>query len=271
MYCAIENYNEFNYSGNVSHIGEFIYDYNKSTLLDKIDIVKKHEDNIVTFSILAISDDILMEMKDISKLGNVKFRLESFLKKEELAYVLENKIQYYYDYMTARADTLDSLCGLCNMGVSDVFITGELAFKMNVVKNVTKEQFNVQTRIIPNIAQELVINPHIQDGDKLTSFWVRPEDLDLYEEYIDVIDLFGLNEKQVSVIYNIYFLEKTWSGDLGKLIIGVQDFNNLGVPKHFTDARLNCGKICNINRCHKCHKYKNIAKLLKQEECIIES
>jgi hypothetical protein len=144
-------------------------------------------------------------------------------------------------------------------GVSDVYITEELGFRLKDLQNI-KEIFKVQYRVIPNIVQSA--NNKIFEA--MPSFWIRPEDTELYEPFVDIFELWGgKNESRISVIYEIY-KQKQWLGDLNDIIL---DFHfksrvpNTGMNPHFAEMRLNCGRKCLIGKpCNICYQMADLAE-----------
>lgn len=148
-------------------------------------------------------------------------------------------------------------------GVSDIYITESLGFCMKAVKAI-KERYEVQIRAIPNIAQcsptaRTLISP-------MKKFWIRPEDTELYEGYIDIFELAGgVDDSRLSVVYEIY-KQQQWMGNLNDLIMDFGNENttdlipNTGMNPHFAEMRLDCGKKCLTDSCNLCNEIGQLAR-----------
>jgi len=146
-------------------------------------------------------------------------------------------------------------------GVSDIYITESLGFCMKAIKSI-KEYYNVQIRVIPNIAQctpaaRNIISP-------MQKFFIRPEDTEMYEGYIDVFELAGgADNTRLSVVYDIY-KQQQWMGNLNDLILDfgedAETYPNLGMSPHFAEMRFNCGKNCLLHSCNLCDELGHLAQ-----------
>lgn len=156
---------------------------------------------------------------------------------------------------------LEEIYADAESGVSDIYITESLGFCMKAVKAI-KERYEVQIRVIPNIAQcsptaRTLISP-------MKKFWIRPEDTELYEGYIDVFELAGgIDDSRLSVVYEIY-KQQQWMGNLNDLILDFGEdtevYPNLGMSPHFAEMRFNCGKGCLVGSCNLCDELGHLAQ-----------
>lgn len=163
------------------------------------------------------------------------------------------------------ADKWDVLMSYLTFGVSDVYIANELGFDLKDVSKVCKE-YNTQIRVFPNVAQ---LSSQISTLNKLTSFFIRPDDIQYYNEYVDVCEFFGPLDRQ-SVLYEIYTKEK-WLGNLSDLIIGLNvDIENTTLVPTFGTERLSCRKDCYKGKCIICEKCLSLANTLKENNIRIK-
>lgn len=159
--------------------------------------------------------------------------------------------------------TWDELIDVLSFGVKDVFISGELGFQLDKIKKLV-EKDGVQIRCYANIVQTSGYGK--TDGFK--DFFIRPEDLDFYSEYIDVIEFYDSIDKQ-NVLYEIYFKDKHWDGKLKEIIKSMKnDINNyylLGTE--FARYRVSCGKECfKGGRCRICDRLESLADTLENSK-----
>jgi len=59
-------------------------------------------------------------------------------------------------------------------------------------------------------------------NDGFKQFFIRPEDVDIYGEYVDVIEFYDSIEQQ-NVLYEVYFKDKEWNGKLREIIKGMDN------------------------------------------------
>lgn len=153
---------------------------------------------------------------------------------------------------------------LVNYGVSDINISGPLSFELSKVKQVLETlDRKIVIRATPNKVEKVM-----QQTDSLISFYIRPEDTDVYEGYIDVFEFEGLEHQDV--FYSIYAENKSF---IGKISQYVYDFekpvNNKGLISLFGERRRDCGQQClKGGHCRRCYDMGEIAK--NMESCIQE-
>jgi hypothetical protein len=214
-----------------------------------IDTSLNIEDNI---AIIAAAADVHSNMAVLLPTADMTF----------ISYFQEKKIPFFFDRFVNEWDTFMSYVEL---GVSDIYIVNELAFEMPEVSRICKEH-NILIRTFPNVSQMSNTTPNL---NKLKSFFIRPEDISIYEPYVDVCEFFGPINRQ-SVLYEIYKNER-WMGDLEEIIIGLNySIPNQSVIPAFGEQRLNCRKDCYRGKCIVCDKIVSIAKNLNQAQVILK-
>ena len=172
-----------------------------------------------------------------------------------------NDIPFYFSYPIT---TIEELIGYINLGVSDVFVSGNLGFNLKAVHKLTKTQTqNIQVRCYPNICQNKIWFP-IEGG--LKDFFIRPEDIDLYSKYIDVIEFWNSEDKQ-NILYKIYFQTREWDGNLQEIIqrlqIPLNSYYILG--DEFANRRMNCEQKCLQGKsCYLCNRLVQLAKAIEE-------
>ena len=145
-------------------------------------------------------------------------------------------LKFYYKYA---ATTLYEVEGLKNIGVSYILIGAPLLFDLKTVFN-----YKIPIRAVANLAYE----PYIKHKNGLIGGWIRPEDVDIYGEYISILEFYAPKalEKEAS-LYNIYAVKKTWPGNLNLLIDNLEiDFDNrlLYDEENFAKRRMACKQKC---------------------------
>lgn len=149
---------------------------------------------------------------------------------------------------------------LVQMGVVYLIPDAPIFFELNKLKNMTE----CPLRAIPNIAYlDDLIRP-----DGINGTWIRPEDQDLYNEYITTLEFSADSPQQEAAIFDVYRNQKEWRVRLDLLIknIGTSAVGRL-ILKESMKRRLNCGqRCCSSNDCHICYNTLNLAnaQLLEQ-------
>lgn len=159
----------------------------------------------------------------------------------------------------------DSFNGLLKLGVSDVYIVEELGFSLGKLGPMAHAK-NVSIRCYANVAQSMW-----KEERSIKSFFIRPEDADLYTGLVDVIEFFGDNQRQYETLYKIYAINKKWSGPLKEIILGLEsdvDSRTI-VPGVFIKYRLNCEKRCaKGSKCSICERFIDIGDQLLERGVI---
>ena len=259
-YC-IPYYKDFRYK---DVIDEVIYDYNAG-IVDMITKENWAEGQTIIINVPPTQekkDALIPTIKMCKRVHNnciVRITAAHDEIREELN---SAEIPYFY---ANYANTADEVYGLIKKGASEVYITESLGFNIIKVGEYCKSK-NVKVRVIPNIAQYKVgFKEVIPDSSK---FFIRPEDTELYEPYVDVFELGGA-EDRLSVTYEIY-RNKQWMGDLSKLIVGfTEPFQNGGLIPHFGSERLKCCQRCMQEKCNLCQQMKELSQKFKDNELII--
>lgn len=191
-------------------------------------IAKLIQDGYNMTAMIPEDEDIIKECKE----DNVPFFFQKFATNIETAYTMAER------------------------GVSDVYVAEELGFRIKDLQYI-RFNYNIKLRVFPNIAQSAknsVVDP-------MQRFWIRPEDTELYEDYVDVFELLsGEDTSRLSVVYEIY-RQRQWLGNLNDLIL---DFSgpiipNTGIEPNFGPSRVNCNKRCCIGRCNICPEIAKLA------------
>lgn len=159
----------------------------------------------------------------------------------------------------------DTLIDFLNFGVSDVYIAEAMGFELDKIAEIVHAH-NTQIRVFPNVAQAA-----ISRSPDLLKFWIRPEDIIEYENYIDVCEFYGDDEKQ-SVYYDIYVNDKKWAGNLNEIIIGLDtDINSRTLLPRFAKKRIKCGRQCmKGGKCHMCDRILELSKTLEKNKLQIK-
>ena len=260
---------------------KYCIDFNKdSKILDKVDEINIQYDRIQDENALSqyceehkkqrinvCIDDLesglkegkiaaMLEYQDKHQDYNVYIRLDG--KNEELG-ILLSKYPNAKFYFSTKINDWDRVIGYIEYGVSDIYIVEGLGFELDKIAAIAHEK-NVQIRVFPNVAQTTW-----NDLDDLKKFWIRPDDIDFYSQYVDVCEFFGENEKN-DILYNIYKKDKKWFGDLREIIIGLNtNIDGRYIVPRFVKKRVRCCREClKGGNCQMCEYIRDLSNNLEK-------
>ena len=184
------------------------------TLMQQVDYIK------------AVANDYTIECSDL-------FTLKELLK------------QGYNSYLKYPVTDWETFQGLLHLGVSDIYIDGPLGFQ---TKAIAKGKKNVKIRVTPtNSPNASLMAP------SASHFFIRPEDVSLYESAIDILDLRSQDIEVENSLFSIYS-RGTFNFNISELIKNVPtEVNNIALAD-FAKKRLDCGQRCKVpgNHCKWC-------------------
>ncbi len=177
----------------------------------------------------------------------------------------DNSIPFWLNKYVNNWDVLNWYLSL---GVSYVTIIEDICFDMAKVSQLIHNA-GAKVRVYPNIAQTAAsaYTPAIK------KFFIRPEDMFYFEDYVDVCDFFDTaNREHQDTYYKIYAIDKQWFGNLREIIIDLgKDIDNRCIFPAFAISRANCNKTCmKGGKCKLCERYEHLAGTLKDNDFIIE-
>lgn len=192
----------------------------------------------------------LYEQLDIIKSTNVEYTVACG-SPSLLQTVLSKGYIAYLDVPVTDWELFDILI---HLGVSDIYIDGPLGFDCGRAFD-SASGHDVKIRVSPSVSP----NTMLAASPNENSFFIRPEDLYLYEPYIDVIDFQTSNIDRETTLFDIY-KRASYLYDLNDLVYNL----NISVPnplisKDFAVFRLSCGQKCKIPG-HHCYLCKNEIK-----------
>lgn len=162
-------------------------------------------------------------------------------------------------YFGILAFTFEHFYEMKNYGVKEIYVSGDLGFNLNQLKD-----SGIILRAIPNVAQSFT-----NATEPLLQFFIRPNDTELYDKYINVFEICGKNNAP-SVIYKAY-VDGDWFGPLDEIIYGLNcDIDNTAIIPVFGMVRRSCAHSCMINnKCSICQNIYKINQILKEKNLII--
>ena len=245
-----------NYSPKVKQLENFIIKYKQK----RINLIfnswgdfdqERDPDLILAFRQKYPTCNLVMRLPDIR---------EPFYAKEIQTLLAEKQLPHYYFTLANRWDIFN---GLLETSVTDIYVTEDLCFSMDMIKQKAKEK-NKKLRTFCNICQT-----SWPETNSLRTFFIRPEDAFLYNKYIDVVEFFNAehNKNSLNVLYDLYNNGKRWAGPLNEIIKGFKgDTDSYYLIPYFGQKRLNCNKRCNVSTCSFCLQVSSLANTLKQSQ-----
>ena len=176
--------------------------------------------------------------------------------------IIKNKIPFYFDTLV---NDWDTFLGMINLGVSDIYIVEELGFQLDKISSIAHKN-NIQIRCFPNVCQT-----EWAGTDVLKTFFIRPEDVQVYEPYVDVLEFWGIKTKQ-DTYFEIYSKDKKWFGPLNEILIGFEnDLDSRFTIPRFAERRISCNRQClKGGNCHICDRIWDLSKTLQSANLFVD-
>ena len=167
-------------------------------------------------------------------------------------------------YFNTRVNNWDTLIGLAEMEISDMYIVEDLGFELPRVSEYLKSK-GIRIRAFANVCQS-----SWRQTPAFKTFFIRPEDVDIYDEYIDVLEFFYERPDQQNVLYRVYSKEKKWAGNLSEIIFGFnEEVDSRCLLPEFATKRLNCGKKCyRGHHCEFCERALRLSKTMRDSNLV---
>lgn len=251
-------------------------------LLDEINIKFDPEDIDVIFDYILEHkhqriNAKVVEQKDIFK-HNLLEKFESFRDEHpdadfaiilpkydlNLAQVCQQKeLNFFFDVVVRDWETFNTFI---EAGVSDIYLVEQMMFEIKEAA-AAAHKAGVKVRTFPNIAQR-----RYEETKSIKCFFIRPEDVSLYEGLVDVMDIYTIDEINQDVVYEIYKDDKIWWGPLKEIIVGLDnDIDGRYIIPRFGERRLNCGRKCFKGyRCDVCETVEALGKNLEKAGLLIQ-
>lgn len=167
-------------------------------------------------------------------------------------------------YFKKYINNWDELHGILKLGVSDVYITEDLGFELIEVSKLA-HSYCAQVRVFPNVTQSAWVNT-----PSIKTFFLRPEDLPMCENCVDVVEFWNYEDK-LKTLFKIYAIDKKWPDQLGYIIQGFKvELDSRHLLPEFIQPRLSCGKKCIKGKhCSLCERAIDLANILDEKGLIL--
>lgn len=227
-----------------------------------IDFLEKNNTKRVNLTIEEKITDAEMELfvSIYEKFSNLVLRFE-FYDAETIDLIQKSGIPFFFGN---RVNNWDEFIGFVNLGVSDIYIVEDLCFDLERVASIAKSA-GIKLRTFANVAQSAW-----KGTPEIKKFWIRPEDISIYEKYIDTLEFFG-TPQQISVLLKVYKEDKQWFGKLKEIIFGLQsDIDSRFIVQRFAEQRVKCKKDClKGGKCQICDRVIELSDTLEKANIMI--
>ena len=137
---------------------------------------------------------------------------------------------------------------LQDFGAEYAYVGIPLFFNLKRIRE--NEAYTIKLRAIPTVSY----NHHYPYSSGICGQWIRPEDVEAYEDYIDIMEFEFCEVTREETLFKIYAEQKEWSTRLDILVedLGSSALNRM-IPDSLVEARLECNHRCmNGGTCHLC-------------------
>ena len=191
----------------------------------------------------------------------------SHYSKELQDFFVQKNIPHYYNELVT---TWDKFQGFLNLKVTDIFIAEEIAFSAKILHEFAYKK-GIGLRSYCNVCESAW-----DQTESIKSFFIRPQDIDLYDGLFDTIEFFVSDREvnKINVLYEVYTRSKTWFGALNEIIEGYQgsELNRCFIFP-FGMHRLNCGHRCMkdpSNPCRICDRIAQLSVTLEHQNLAVQ-
>ena len=155
-----------------------------------------------------------------------------------------------------------------SQGVSDIYIGGELGFSLAKVKKQCKNYGSPRIRTIANVISGIISQ---NEQEQYHGFFIRPEDVQFYENLIDSIEVYGETQNAQEAEFRAYAITHTWFGNLNELIYDLTvDIDNRGLLQQYGKYRSKCERRClKGGFCDLCKSMANLSKNLIEAGAVV--
>lgn len=264
-YCL--PYNQYT-SGNprINEADEWKIEYNPN---DKtlIDFIEKNSNKRINLCIgnkinLKEETDLKFLQELCERYDNIFIAIDDY-SIENINILKNSKIKYYFNLLYVT--DWDILYECINAKPTDIIIAESLGFELDKVSKILHDK-NINIRVFPNVAQS-----SSKETNDLLKFFIRPEDVSFYENYIDTFEFYDDGKKAIQY-FHIYKEKKEWFGKLKEIIIDFNsDLDNKYVLPRFAEKRFSCNKNCiKGGTCRICYNIDSLSKTLDEAGLIIQ-
>ena len=169
----------------------------------------------------------------------------------------KKEIKFYWAYPIF---TWYELKSVIDLEPCYIMLNAPLSFDLKKVKSVT----NIPIRLCPNLAYDA----YIPRKNGIYGTWVRPEDINIYEEYVTAFEFITEDLSREATLLHIYKDNGFWPGNLNLLLTNFNvNVDNRAIPEEIGKYRANCGQRCMnpTSSCHFCETAINFSNAIREK------
>lgn len=217
---------------------DYAHDYPDKTII--LDIPKDVQEHEIKWDLYKEYKNLVMCIADLRLAGMCNFY----------------GIPFYWAYP---AFTWYDLRGLIDFKPCYIVLGAPLSFSLAKVKHLT----DIPIRLCPNLAYDA----YIPRENGIYGTWIRPEDIGVYEQYVDTFEFLGIDLSQEATLLHVYKDNGNWPGNLNILFKNFDiDVDNRAIPEEIGEFRANCGQRCmETSNCHFCETAIKFSNALRKK------
>ena len=227
------------------------------------DFLKKYNNKSIVIDVTNVFEEVdaqlLKELYD--KYKNIKVIID-FNNEDHLSKVQKYEIPFFFKNPVT---TIDQLHGLLKYKPTDMYICEELGFSLDGISEILHKN-NIRVRVFPNICQS-----SFKDTPSIKTFFIRPEDIPTYANFVDVFELI-VDEERQRILYKIYKQEK-WSGKINEVIPTFkEELDSKYMLNTFGEIRCKCNKRClyKIGSCNICDRLMQLSNVFERNRTMMQ-
>lgn len=240
--------------------------FSAKALAQAINILENNKTQKVIIEVLALDEKLTLEkitdlLKEYSNLYFDFYDMTDFL---NACNSNRSKSRFMYHYP---ANTFNMLYFLSQLPVSDITIGEPLVFNLKFVKaQMDKQKRKINIRVNPVIGRPDLFNQISEKDNGFKHFWILPQYVKLYDEYIDVLDLYDENAVREEALVRV-FTKGVYTRELKYFLRNCDTVvRGFFIDEDFVNRRMNCNQVCMQDRCHWCQAYENLYLALKDKQ-----
>lgn len=174
------------------------------------------------------------------------------------------RIMYHYP-----CESFNDLYRIISYQPCAIMIGEPLTFNLKTVRSVVDDWYDyyINLRVLPMLGRPTEWTDLREQDNGIKHFWIAPHLIPIYDDYIDVIDLYDTDVQREQALIEIYTAQR-YMLPIGSVVKNLESslpaemFN-----EDFAIRRLNCHQTCmrGNSGCHYCEQFEKLANILKPQ------
>ena len=202
-------------------------------------------------SILRQADEIKMQYKDCERILDY---IEEFSNKTFIVEISKDEIEINWSLLNVFKEKLNNFI-LCIHNLNLVNEIKEKDFKFYwAYPIVTWYELEGIAALNPvylflnaplSFSLQKIKDKYIPRDNGIYGTWIRPEDIQIYENWVDTFEFITDDLKKESTLIHVYKDNKQWPGNLNLLLTNLNyNVDNRAIPEEIGKIRANCEQKC---------------------------